>query len=191
MFLVSVFTCTCNCNTDDVKAFEQSICGFPPFFLDSQMEARFVSLHSHRVTNYFVALTITWITFLSLTFGSFRWRSKKVHAIWALPYMVGMSTAILLILTYLVIVALVTLRMRTLVRQWHYTPPEVHGSPPEPCANDDQPTHVETKEATARQASFNMKVYHLRWVVLRDVVMGAFFSIVSDDVVRGPLAISS
>ncbi|KAL8271958.1 hypothetical protein Esti_004082 [Eimeria stiedai] len=160
---------------DDLRAFENSMTGFPPYFLDSRMEAQFMCVHSKRVTCYYVALICFWIIFLTIVFGSFLSRVKQFRVVWILPYVVGMSTALILTVAYLALVGVVALRMRPLKRKQQREQGEgsAHAAAGEGAVGGGQQDDLSAKAATEWRESAKLRVYHLRWVILRDVVISA------------------
>ncbi|KAL8449828.1 hypothetical protein Emed_002791 [Eimeria media] len=169
---------------DDLRAFENSMTGFPPSFLDSRMEAQFMCVHSKRVTFYYVALTCFWIIFMTIVFGSFISRVKKFRAIWVLPYMVGMSTALISTIAYLALVAVVVLRMRPLKRKQQqqaavHAEGNANAAVGEGTAEGAPQEDVSAKAAQEWREAAKLRVYHLRWVILRDVIISAILVLVS------------
>ncbi|KAL8455790.1 hypothetical protein Emag_000364 [Eimeria magna] len=164
------------------RAFENSMTGFPPSFLDSRMEAQFMCVHSKRVTFYYVALTCFWIIFMTIVFGSFISRVKKFRVIWVLPYIVGMSTALILTVAYLALVGVVVLRMRPLKRK-HQQAAQQEGNANtavgEGAAEGAHQDDVSAKAAVEWRESAKLRVYHLRWVILRDVIISVILVLVS------------
>lgn len=97
-----------------------------------------------------------------------------------MPYIIGMSTVVVLGVAYLALAGVVGLRIRALIRHRHNASaePDTMHRPAE--EDEQQPDTLSAKAATERQASFNIKVYNLRWVVLRDIVLTIILFLVSN-----------
>ncbi|KAL8440002.1 hypothetical protein Efla_004918 [Eimeria flavescens] len=174
---------------DDLKAFENAMTGFPPSFLDSRMEAHFLRVHSNRVTFYYVALTCFWASFMTVVFGGFLSRMREFRLIWAAPYIVGISTAVALTLAYLVLVGLVSLRRASL--RWKLQ--EAASSPAAEGEAGNQPEGGRADKQAADAAgeqrqAFSAQVFHLRWVVMRDIIIGAMLVLISLVLLMTPAA---
>ncbi|KAL8431154.1 hypothetical protein ACSSS7_005472 [Eimeria intestinalis] len=158
---------------DDLRAFENSMTGFPASFLDSRMEAQFLCVHSKRVTFYYVALTCLWTILMTVLFLSFVSKVKKFHLLWISPYVVGMSTALILTVAYLALVSVVVLRMRPLKRKLQRAAQGEGSGNSEVGVGTARAAHQDEVSANGaeewREAA-KLRVYHLRWVVLRDVI---------------------
>lgn len=160
---------------DDVKAFHQSISGFPPAFLDRRMEALFVRAHSRRVTLYYIALSSFWVFYMIVALGGFLVKPEPNRLLWWLPCIVGTPTTV----AFMIIYTALALRTRASVRGRERPPAEAGNegsSDPEDCPHEH--AH-EDKAGPARQTSLDTQVCQRRWTVVRDVVVGIAITAVS------------
>lgn len=159
---------------DDVKAFEKSISLFPLFFLDEQMETSFIHVQSRWLTCYYIALTFFWAVFMTITFGNFFSRTTNIRFVWALPYIVGMSTVLILTSAYLALVGIVAIQFRALIcdfKNISANPKNQNAFADEHSRDELEPDKSSAWTEIERQASFNAKKYHIRWTILKDCVI--------------------